>query len=99
MHRYTQAELPSADLTIDAVYEGGRSGNAGDDPLNPLIGVSNQGGFRYLGTRERPHLIVLTSSFDDPDWPDRVDRETGIAVYFGDNKSPGRALHDTPRNG
>jgi hypothetical protein len=99
MHRYTQAELPSADLTIDAVYEGGRSGNAGDDPLNPLIGVSNQDGFRYLGTRERPHLIVLTSSFDDSDWPDRVDRETGVAVYFGDNKRPGRALHDTPRSG
>lgn len=99
MHRYTQSELATADLTIDAIYEGGRSGNAGDDPLNPLIGVSNQGGFRYLGTRERPHLIVLTSSFDDPDWPDRVDRETGVVVYFGDNKHPGRALHDTPRNG
>lgn len=99
MHRITWAELSTADLTVDAVYEGGRSGNAGDDPLHPLIGVSNQGGFRYLGTREQPQLIVLTSSFDDPDWPDRVDRETGIATYFGDNKRPGRSLHDTPRNG
>jgi hypothetical protein len=70
MHRVALTELASADLTIDAVYEGGRSGNAGDDPLHPLIGVSNQGGFRYLGTREQPQLIVLTSSFDDPDWPD-----------------------------
>ena len=99
MHRIARAELSTADLTVDAVYEGGRSGNAGDDPLHPLIGVSNQGGFRYLGTREQPQLIVLTSSFDDPDWPDRVDRETGIATYFGDNKHPGRGLHDTPRNG
>lgn len=99
MHRVLMTDLPSADLTVDAVYEGGRSGNAGDDPLHPLIGVSNQGGFRYLGTRERPQLIVITSSFDDSDWPDRVDRETGIAIYFGDNKHPGRGLHDTPRNG
>lgn len=99
MRRVTLAELASADLTVDAVYEGRRGGNAGDDPLPMLIGVSNQGGFRYLGTREQPQLIVLTSSFDDPDWPDRVDRETGVAVYFGDNKHPGRSLHDTPRNG
>lgn len=67
MNRYTQAELASANLTVDAVYEGGRSGNAGDDPLSLLIGVSNSGGFRYLGSRERPHLVVLTSTFDDPD--------------------------------
>lgn len=99
MHRIPFADLSLADLNIDAIYEGGRSGNSGDDPLHPLIGVSNQGGFRYLGNRERPNLIVLTSSFDDPDWPDRVDRETGIAVYFGDNKHPGRGLHNTPRNG
>jgi hypothetical protein len=92
-------ELDDADLLVDAIYEGGRSGNAGDDPLTRLIGVSNQGGFRYLGTLEAPHLIVLTSSFDDPDWPDDLDRQTGILTYYGDNKRPGRALHETPRNG
>lgn len=99
MQTIPRAELLTTDLTVDAIYEGGRSGNAGDDPLHPLLGVSNQGGFRYLGTREQPQLVVLTSSFDDPDWPDRVDRETGIAIYFGDNKHPGRGLHDTPRSG
>lgn len=92
-------ELETADLIVDAVYKGGRSANAGDDPLHPLIGVSNQGGFRYLGSVETPRLIVLTSSFDDPDWPDDLDKETGILTYFGDNKRPGRALHETPRNG
>lgn len=92
-------ELESADLLVDAIYEGGRSGNAGDDPLCRLIGVSNQGGFRYLGTLNKPRLIVLTSSFNDPDWPDNLDRETGLLTYYGDNKRPGRALHETPRNG
>ncbi|MBU1318483.1 MAG: restriction endonuclease [candidate division Zixibacteria bacterium] len=70
------------------------------DPMPKLIqGVGNQGGFRYLGNLNTPRLIVLTSSFNDPDWPDNLDRETGILTYYGDNKRPGRALHETPRNG
>jgi len=92
-------ELATADLMVDAIYEGGRAGNAGDDPLSRLIGVSNQGGFRYLGSKESPQLIVLTSSFNDPDWPDLLDREIGLLTYYGDNKHPGRALHKTPRHG
>lgn len=73
--------------------------NAGDDPLPRLIGVSNQGGFRYLGNLDALRLIVLTSIFNDPDWPDNLNRETGILTYYGDNKRPGRSLHETPRNG
>lgn len=97
--RFALEALDDANLIVDATYEGGRSGNAGDDPLPRLIGVSNQGGFRYLGSLDAPRLILLTSSFNDPDWPDHLDRETGILTYFGDNKRPGRALHETPRNG
>lgn len=99
MKRISFAKLETSDLVVDAVYEGGRLGNAGDDPLPSLIGVSNMGGFRYLGSKESPRLIVLTSSFNDPDWPDRLDRETGVLTYFGDNKHPGRAIHETPRFG
>ena len=36
---------------------------------------------------------------DDPDWPDFIDVYTGIFIYFGDNKKPGFALHDTHRRG
>lgn len=99
VQRFKEGELDQSDLIVDAVYEGGRSGDSRDDPLPPLLGVSNQGGFRYLGSLEAPRLIVLTSSFNDADWPDRLDRETGVLTYFGDNKRPGRALHDTPRHG
>jgi hypothetical protein len=39
--------LPTADLVIDAVYEGGTQGNTADDVLGKLIpGAGNQGGFR-----------------------------------------------------
>jgi hypothetical protein len=92
-------ELDAADVCVDAIYRGGRHGNSGDDPLNPLLKVSLMGGFRYRGSLDALELVVLTTTLSDPDWPDSVDRETGIFTYYGDNKKPGRALHDTPRFG
>lgn len=100
MHIVPFTDLRTADLHVDAVYQGGRNGNAGDDPLPALLGVSNQGGFRYRGDLNgRLDLLLLTSSRVDPDWPDTLDRETGVFTYYGDNKKPGRALHDTARFG
>lgn len=84
---------------MDCLYQGGRKGNAGDDPLHLLLPVSNQGGFRIVGTKHRPRLVVLTTGQDDPDWPDEIDKEVGQFTYFGDNKLPGSGLHDTPRYG
>jgi Restriction endonuclease AspBHI N-terminal/Restriction endonuclease len=91
--------LPTADLCVDAVYRGGRKGNASDDPFTALLNVSNMGGFRYRGSLAALELVVLTTTLADPEWPDELDEETGVFTYFGDNKRPGRALHDTPRNG
>lgn len=91
--------LRSTSLTVDLVYKGGRRGNAGDDPLGPMLGVSNQGGFRHLGRRERPKLIVLTTTMNELDWPDSLDLETGVLTYFGDNRKPGQELHQTRRWG
>ncbi|HXS54015.1 MAG TPA: restriction endonuclease [Usitatibacter sp.] len=99
MVTWPRDQLVNADLVVDAVYEGGRAGNAGDDPLGPLLGVSNQGGFRHLGRKERPNLLAITSSMSEPDWPDHLDLETGLFTYYGDNRRPGRELHDTPRWG
>lgn len=94
------AELSRADLIVDALFRGGRSGNAGDDPFPKLLGMSNQGGFRYRGDlRGKLDLVVLTSTLADPDWPDALDMESGVFTYFGDNKEPGRGLHDTGRRG
>lgn len=95
------AELATADLVVDAVYEGGTLGDIRDDPLSRLIGCGNQGGFRPVGGSviSGHRLAVLYSSLDDPDWPDSLDEQTGLFVYYGDNKSPGHELHDTPRKG
>ena len=94
-------DLSNTDLVVDEVYGGSRKGNASDDPLPKLVGVDNQAGFRHLGKRpniETLKLIVLKSSFKEPDWPDSLDTETGIFTYYGDRRSPGE-LHKTPRQG
>jgi Restriction endonuclease AspBHI N-terminal len=92
-------DLSTADLVIDAIYQGDRKGNSADDPISHLLKVSNQGGFRYRGSLDSLDLVVLVSSMNDPDWPDTLDRQSGTFVYFGDNKRPGRGLHDTLRFG
>jgi len=92
--------LSVSDLIVDAIYQGDRKGNAGDDPLPKLMRVDSQGGFRYRGkVKGKLELLVLTTSMNDPDWPDALDPEIGVFTYFGDNKKPGRDLHDTGRDG
>jgi Restriction endonuclease AspBHI N-terminal/Restriction endonuclease len=92
-------ELSSTDLVVDAVYQSGRKGNHSDDPISHIVKVSNQGGFRYRGSLDSLDLVALVSSLNDPDWPDTIDRESGTFIYFGDNKRPGRGLHETLRFG
>jgi hypothetical protein len=94
-------ELDGADLVIDRIYQGGRAGNTGDDPLGKLLPVGNQGGFRMSGSAKRDSvkLAALYTSGAEPDWPDALDLHTGVFTYFGDNRSPGRLLEDTPRSG
>jgi hypothetical protein len=53
-------------FVVDKLYQGGRKGNASDDVLSKTIGVSNQGGFRYLGSPDALKLVVVTSTFNDP---------------------------------
>ena len=100
VRRVPFSDLRAADLYVDAIYEGGRTGNAGDDPFPRLLTMSNQGGFRYRGDlRSTLEMVALISTLNDPDWPDSLDRESGVFTYFGDNKEPGRDLHSTGRRG
>ncbi len=90
------SQLATADLTVEAVYDGGTAGNASDDPLAKLIPVGNQGGFRYAGwpKNDNVRMVVLYTSGAHRDWPDTLDRETGLFTYFGDNRQPeGTAQH------
>jgi hypothetical protein len=92
--------LPQFDLIVDAVYEGGHSGNTGDDPISKVLkGAGNQGGFRAAGIGQDKKFVVLYTSGEDRDWPDILDLNTGQFVYYGDNKTPGHELHDTGPGG
>jgi hypothetical protein len=93
-------ELHNTDLIIDAVYEGGTAGHSGDDPISKLLrGCGNQGGIRAAGREKNKKFVVLYTSGEDKDWPDRLDLNTGQFVYYGDNKTPGHELHDTRPGG
>ena len=93
--------LRGADLLVDATYQGGSRKNAADDPLDPLLGVGNQGGIRFRGSpkKDEVRLVVLYTTFADSAWPDLLDAELGRLVYYGDNKRPGQALEATKRQG
>lgn len=94
-------QLRTADLVVDRVYEGGTAGTLRDDPLASLLPVGNQGGFRYKGSPRQGTVKVaaLYTTSAEIDWPDSLDLQTGVFTYYGDNRSPGRDLHDTQRGG
>jgi hypothetical protein len=90
-------DLASADLVVDRTYRGGTTGDLRSEALSKLLPVRNLGGFRPHGSPTK--LVALYTSGKQPDWPDALDPFTGIFVYYGDNRSPGKTLHDSPRKG
>ncbi len=78
----------------------GSGGALAGEPVNRLFGAGNMGGFRIRGGSESGYkLAVLYTTFEDPDWPDTLDPDTGRFIYFGDNKKPGQALLNTAKHG
>ena len=99
VHPIAFDRLTTADLVVDATYEGGGAGHIGDDALAKLLPVGNQGGFRYRGTPPTPRLVALVYTGQRPEWPDELDPHTGVFTYYGDNQTPGHLIHDTKRRG
>ena len=89
----------TADLHVDAVYEGGTAKNLSAEPIVKMLPVGNAGGFRVSGKAPNPNLVVLFTSGEEGEWPDSIDPLTGIVRYFGDNRTPGRQLHETSNRG
>jgi hypothetical protein len=100
MKRISFDQLSTTSLVVDAVYEGGSQGNVSDDPLSKLLkGTGNMGGVRDAGSFGSWKWIVLYTSGEDSDWPDSLDTLTGEFIYYGDNKTAGHELHETPQAG
>ncbi|SDB53902.1 restriction endonuclease [Butyrivibrio sp. INlla16] len=96
-------QLSNADLVVDTVYKGGKISGKGSEVLSKLMpGCSNSGGFRKVMRKDGsglPAYVVLYTSMQELAWPDFLDEETGIFRYYGDNRSPGKTILDTPRKG
>lgn len=96
---YQKIERPDRQnwkLYVDAIYKADPlKKNLSAEVLSKLLGVKNQGGFRYLGKTETPNLVVLFSSGEDIYWRDEMDSSLGLFLYYGDNKTPGNDLHKT----
>jgi hypothetical protein len=94
------SRLANADLVVDAIYEGGPWKNIKSEPISKVLACGNTGGFRPVGSikNQQVKYMVLTSSLAEVDWPDRLDNETGIFSYYGDNRNPGTELHDPMGN-
>ncbi|MBL7854248.1 MAG: hypothetical protein JNL17_07610 [Cyclobacteriaceae bacterium] len=88
--------LEDADLVKDAVYKGGYKNDLSSEPISKLLPVGNQSGIRFSGKAENPRLVVLYTTFSDKDWPDTIVDD--MIVYYGDNKSPGKEVHELPGN-
>lgn len=95
--------LQNAELVVDTVYKGGRINGKASEVLSKLLpGCSNSGGFRKVLRKDGsglPAYVVLYTSMEELAWPDYLDEETGIFRYYGDNRSPGKSILDTPRKG
>lgn len=96
-------DLSNANLIVDTIYKGGKVSGKASEVLSKLMpGCSNSGGFRKVMRKDGsglPAFVVLYTSMQELAWPDYLDEETGIFRYYGDNRSPGRAILDTPRKG
>ena len=93
------SKLGNLDLVAGTLYEGGRAGNASDDPLARILKAGNAGNFRYCGSVDKLNYLIIILSPDDPIWADGFDLESSTITCFGDNRWPGRSLLDTPKNG
>ena len=94
------SDLALADLATHRTYRGGPQPHVGADPLHPLVGVGNSGGFRAKALQDRSAIAfcVLFSTGAVSEWPDGWSSD-GDYVYYGDQRKPGLDVLETPRKG
>lgn len=95
-HEISFEKLSKCDLIKGAVYKGGDKNNLSSEPISKILPVGNQSGIRFSGKIEKPNVVVLYTSLKEIDWPDMIRND--LVVYYGDNKTPGKDIHDQPGN-
>lgn len=100
------AEIDTADLLVDAVYEGGTAKNLGSEVLSKVMHVGNSGGFRKcmkLGengkkAKDVAYVCIYTTG-EEIEWRDEIDRTLGRFTYWGDNRKAGNPMIKTKFGG
>lgn len=107
-------DLGRADLIQGAVYEGGSNNNPmKDDPLSKIFriegyekGIGNQGGFRKTSKEKDGKkvngtiaFVVMVDSGKQAEWPNKMDEDSGIFTYYGDNRTAGNDIFKTKNLG
>ena len=98
---FNSTDFSSAELVIDEEYLSNGAKNSSGDVLSKLMNVGTLGGFRPRKQKNQTKYayIVLESTGNSVDWIDVVDRENGTVVYYGDNRKPGKQIHETKNKG
>ena len=76
----------------------GASGGIGNELVKKFVSLGGEVMGSGTNTENRNWVVLFTTG-KDPDWPDALDARNGKFIYFGDNKTPGRELHDTNKGG
>lgn len=92
----------SVRLSIDCIYKNKAYAQNYANEVFPVLipGAGMSGGFRYNGkiSNQTVKYVVLFSTNNDIYWQDEIDEEHGICIYYGDNQTPGRDLHNPDGN-
>jgi len=105
INKISFSNLKDTDFYVDAVYSGGTEKNLSSEVLSKLMHVGNSGGFRKCKKtvngkkiNSSAYVCIYTTG-EEIEWRDEVDRTLGRFTYWGDNRTPGRALTQTSLGG
>ncbi len=103
--------MPIDCLTIDVNYRNTNNWRNGHDEFNSFfrfadgLGINNNAGFRFkrrVGGKsavDDAAFVILVTALAEAQWPDALDLQTGLFVYYGDNRTPNREIAKTPIGG
>lgn len=103
-------EFVPRELVIDKSYRNTANWRMDEDEFNKFFrfsgqGIANAQGFRPKSINggstaiEDCAFCLLVTDYGQIEWPDSLDCETGLFTYFGDNREPGKKLHEVPVGG
>lgn len=105
------ADSPIIELQLDTLYRNTNDWKKPEDVFNRFFrfqdgkGINNTAGFRPKSKIGKDRSItdsafcLLVTNFNETEWPDNLDRETGTFVYYGDNRAAGNKLEETAVGG